>query len=213
MLRFRFSKTGYLRFISHLDMQRTFHRALLRASLPVEYTLGFNPQIKMNFSPALSLGYESTAEYGDIWFTEEVMPEEFIEKMNKTLPAGLKILSARIIEGKGDPLNAVLTYGKYEILFSQKINEDLPKKFKEQEAIYFIKKTKAGMKNTDLKPMVKTMEIEENKIKAVLKIGLKAAQLAESLKEYGCLDREIEVENIIRLALYKEDESGNLIDP
>ena len=39
----RFGKTSRLRFVSHLDLQRFFQRALNRTGLPIAYSQGFNP--------------------------------------------------------------------------------------------------------------------------------------------------------------------------
>ena len=58
----RFGKQPRLRFISHLDLQRFFQRALNRTGLPVKYTQGFNPHIYMTFAAPLALGQESVAE-------------------------------------------------------------------------------------------------------------------------------------------------------
>ena len=42
-VRLRFSKTGRLKYISHLDINRAMSRALKRAGIPLWYTEGFNP--------------------------------------------------------------------------------------------------------------------------------------------------------------------------
>ena len=39
----RFGKQPRLRFISHLDLQRFFQRALNRTGLPIAFSQGFNP--------------------------------------------------------------------------------------------------------------------------------------------------------------------------
>ena len=41
--RLLFSKTGRARYISHLDLMRTFQRAFARAKIPIKHTEGFNP--------------------------------------------------------------------------------------------------------------------------------------------------------------------------
>lgn len=65
-VRFRFSKTGSLQYISHLDLQRTFGRVVLRAGIPVWYTKGFNPHPKLVFALPLPVGTESVTEYLDL---------------------------------------------------------------------------------------------------------------------------------------------------
>ena len=89
-----FSKTGDMRFISHLDLMRLFQRALRRAALPVVITKGFSPRIKMSILKALKLGVESRNEEAFFYFEEKVSTQDFIERMNKKLPAGVKVEAA-----------------------------------------------------------------------------------------------------------------------
>jgi uncharacterized protein (DUF2344 family) len=44
---------GDLRFLSHHDCLRAMERLAARARLPVRYTQGFNPRIKMSIASAL----------------------------------------------------------------------------------------------------------------------------------------------------------------
>ena len=41
--RLLFSKTGRAKYISHLDLMRTFQRAFSRAGIQIKHTEGFNP--------------------------------------------------------------------------------------------------------------------------------------------------------------------------
>ncbi len=92
-----FSKTGDMRFISHLDLLRLFHRALRRAGLPVTITKGFSPRIKMSIMKALKLGVESRCEDAVFYMDQRVQPQFFIDAVNAKLPDGVKILSAEEI--------------------------------------------------------------------------------------------------------------------
>lgn len=83
-----------MKFISHLDLMRLFHRALRRACLPVTITKGFSPRIKMSITRALKLGVESLSEEAVFNFDGKILPEEFIERINAKLPDGVKIISA-----------------------------------------------------------------------------------------------------------------------
>ena len=65
-IRVKFRKVGDLQYISHLDLQRTFSRVLVRAGLPLWYTQGFNPHIKMVFGLPLPVGCESECEFLDL---------------------------------------------------------------------------------------------------------------------------------------------------
>ena len=80
------------KYISHLDLLRTFTRAIHRANLPVRYSQGFNPHQLITFSLPLALGVTSETEFVDIDFEEGANPREIGESLNKTLPPDIKIL-------------------------------------------------------------------------------------------------------------------------
>jgi radical SAM-linked protein len=64
-VRFRFSKTGKIRFTSHRDVARMWERALRRSRLPVALSQGFSPHPLLSFGLALPTGCESRGEYLD----------------------------------------------------------------------------------------------------------------------------------------------------
>ena len=92
-----FSKTGDMRFISHLDLMRLFQRAMRRADLPVTITQGFSPHLKISISRALKLGVESLDEVLTVHMSKTVRPALFIELLNKNLPEGVRIVKAEEI--------------------------------------------------------------------------------------------------------------------
>ncbi|MCX5714092.1 MAG: TIGR03936 family radical SAM-associated protein [Candidatus Omnitrophica bacterium] len=93
-LNFVFSKTGMMKYISHLDLMRTFTRALRRAEIPVKISEGFNPHPKLSIKRALKLGLESENEEACVGLVRLFKPEDFKEKMQVQLPEGITIKSA-----------------------------------------------------------------------------------------------------------------------
>ena len=57
-----FEKKDTAKYISHLDLQRAFQRAIRRSKLPVALSSGFNPHYKVSFASALALGIISECE-------------------------------------------------------------------------------------------------------------------------------------------------------
>jgi len=90
----RFSKTGSLKFISHLDLNRTIQSAFRRSMLPIWYTQGFNPHPKTVFSLPLSVGTASLCEFMDFRMTEELPWEEIMDRLNASFPEELRVLDA-----------------------------------------------------------------------------------------------------------------------
>jgi radical SAM-linked protein len=91
----KYSKTGNLKYISHLDVLRFIQRSVKRANIPAKYSEGFNPHMKTSFGFPLSLGNESMGEYFELELNEKVDIDNFILKMNSVLPKEMQILSAK----------------------------------------------------------------------------------------------------------------------
>lgn len=88
---FTFTKKGFMRYISHLDLMRLLMRALRRADLPLKITEGFSPHPKLSIKRALKLGLESDNEEAAIVLKEIIKPAEFKERLQKQLPEGIGI--------------------------------------------------------------------------------------------------------------------------
>ncbi|HUI45565.1 MAG TPA: TIGR03960 family B12-binding radical SAM protein [Nitrospirota bacterium] len=114
-IRVKFSKTGRLRFLSHLDLMNLFQRAAARASVPIAFSHGFNPHPKIAFGPAISVGMESTSEYLDMETSAFINLLETTKALNSTLPDGLRILESRMIPSKTPSLSGSISRYRYEI--------------------------------------------------------------------------------------------------
>jgi len=113
-VRLRWGKTTRYRFMSHLDNMRAIERAIRRAGMPVAYSQGFNPTMKLSFGPPLPLGFTSETEFVDITLEENLMPF-MIDNLRRVLPEGLDILEARVVYGKSQSLSAGLNRAVYSL--------------------------------------------------------------------------------------------------
>ncbi|MHB1296330.1 MAG: TIGR03936 family radical SAM-associated protein [Anaerolineae bacterium] len=93
-LRVTFGVEEPMSYASVLDMGRVWERMLRRARVPLTYSLGFNPQPRMQFASALPVGYTSACEVVDLLLAERVEPEEFLEAVRAAAPKGLRLLEA-----------------------------------------------------------------------------------------------------------------------
>ena len=57
--RARVTKDAAVRFVSHLEYADVFVKAFDRAKLPMAYSSGFNPHMKLAFGSALAVGVSS----------------------------------------------------------------------------------------------------------------------------------------------------------
>jgi hypothetical protein len=110
-IRIKFTKTGRVRFLSHLDLMTLFQRAVARAAVPVAFSQGFNPHQKISFGPALSVGMESEAEYLDMETDPFIDLLRITKGLNNTLPEGIRILESRIIPSKAPSFSGSI--GRY----------------------------------------------------------------------------------------------------
>lgn len=156
-VRLRFSKTGQAKYISHLDTNRVFSRALARAKINLWYTQGFNPRPYMSFSLPLSLGVESYCENVDLRILDDLTDEEIKERMNNALPLGIRIVD--VYEDFMDCHDIV--YSDYVYKFEFKDNETALEKIiavLESDEILAQKKAKQGkrriLKKTDIKQFI-----------------------------------------------------------
>ncbi len=105
---FTFQKTETVRWLGHLDILRTFERAIRRAALPIAFSTGFNPRERIAFASALSTGVTGAAEPAIIELTEPLAPDEIQRRLNEALPPAIQIAPCEEIPDAGsrDVLNA-----------------------------------------------------------------------------------------------------------
>jgi len=95
-----FEKKGAAKYISHLDLQRAFSRAVRRSGLPVKMSQGFNPHYAVSFASALATGIESEYEIAEFETKTDMPAPEFLRKISGALPPGLYAKdAARLIDG------------------------------------------------------------------------------------------------------------------
>lgn len=85
------TKGEELRFLGHLDFLRTMERALIRANIPVAYSEGFNPHMRLAFDAALSVGVAADPLYVDLKLEKDMPEEELETALAKQLPLGIRI--------------------------------------------------------------------------------------------------------------------------
>ena len=155
--RLKFSKKGMGKYISHLDLLRTFTRAIHRANLPVRYSQGFNPHQLITFSLPLALGVTSETEFVDIDFEEWAKPRDIGEALNKTLPPDIKIL--RISRPEVSANDIVSARYIIDLTMPETIEKARVEEFFAQENIPALKKTKKGEKEVNLRDFIMECEI------------------------------------------------------
>ncbi len=190
-IRLKFSKLGMGKYISHLDLLRTFTRAIHRAGVPIRYSQGFNPHQLLTFSLPLALGVTSETEFVDIDVEEGTDMLSVVKKLNENLPPDIKILEASLPQIKAKDI--VSAEYIFDVLTDKAVPTEEVEKFFALKNIPTVKKTKRGEKEINLKEFVFDHEILSNdgkniRFKAVISAGgennVKPGLLAEKLCEY-----------------------------
>lgn len=213
-VRLRFSKTGRLKYISHLDINRAMSRALKRAQIPLWYTEGFNPHPYMSFSLPLSLGVESLCESVDLRIIGDITNDEIKNRLNNVLPQDIKIVD--VYDDFRD--NSEIVYSDYVYKFEFKDNEAAFEKIKNvlsSDEIIALKKGKKGrkrvMKETNIKSFIDKYSISIRNDVIVLNIRLLAGpekNLNPSLlfdTIIRLIDMDFEWKSIARISLLDKD--------
>ena len=118
-VRVKWTKTGVLKFIGHLDVQRYFQKALMRAELPVSFSKGMSPHQIMSFAAPLGLGMTSEGEYADISFDWSYSSEEMLKRINAVMNEGISVLEFKEIDEKEKNCMAVTEAADYLVTFRE----------------------------------------------------------------------------------------------
>lgn len=211
----RFGKQPRLRFISHLDMQRFFQRALNRTGLPIAYTQGFNPHPVMSFGSALALGWTSEYEILDIKLAVPMGRRRTEEAMRAALPDDLTVLEVKLVDDRHPAPMSQVRMADYRVVLEGENAEAIIAKipeFMSSETVLGMKKTKSGEKEINIRPLVVSIDPIENgfntRVMLTEKDSLKPNLLIKALAEMT--DLEIPEAKIHRLLLLGEDQNGEL---
>ncbi|MBQ8557114.1 MAG: DUF2344 domain-containing protein [Clostridia bacterium] len=213
-----FEKSERLRHIGHLDIQRSVQRALRRSGLPVSYSKGFNPHILITFASALSTGAAGRREIMDVTLEREVTPEAFLTAMNGAMPPDMQLSYAKVMDDRHPALMAQVQAADYTIEIkdagaAKRITDALPA-FLAQTSIMAMRKTKSGMKETDIRPLIHTLTVQGNALNTLMtlteSLACKPNMLINALSSFAGLEEAPQV-LVIRNGLLGRNEAGELV--
>ncbi len=208
VIRIEFQKEGSTKYISHLDLMRTIQRSVRRADIPVEYTKGFNPHSRISYGPALAVGVSSSGEYLDMEIKEQLDQDRLIERLNTSLPSGIRATAARYVPDGSSSLASVINAACYSIDGrAQPQNGHLKERLSEFFSLphVFIEKTdkKGRKKQVDIIPMILDIEkilVQDGRVvlEVILETGSKgnlkpADLLGAIIKETGINLRDVTI--------------------
>lgn len=157
-LRIKFSKTGTMKFISHLDLMRYVQKAFRRANIDVAYSQGYSPHPLLSFAAPLGLGDTSEGDYLDLQVNSMESEEIFLAKINEQMTEEIRLLDVSVQDEKEKPSMALVASADYcvNIREGYEIDMDRFSEFMSQEEIRIVKKSKRTTNEVDIRPMIDT---------------------------------------------------------
>lgn len=221
-VRIKFSKTGPLKFVGHLDTMRYFQKLMRRANVPISYSEGFSPHQIMSFAMPLGTGVESVAEYVDIEISEHISSTDAINKMNEKSVPEIRILSFREIpEGKKTNAMSSITAASYSIRFRDELKPDFDvkatfDKFISQAEINIVKQSKKSETEVDLKPFIYSYDVCDEEIKLTVSCGsvmnIKPELVIKALYDFAGKEFDDYALLILREEMYTGEYKGSISD-
>ncbi|MGH2598525.1 MAG: TIGR03936 family radical SAM-associated protein [Dehalococcoidia bacterium] len=86
-----FARGDLLRYITHLDLMRSWERAIKRAGLPLAYSEGFTRHPQIALAAPLPVGATAEGELMDVFLDQVMDPAEFRTRLAAQTPPGLTI--------------------------------------------------------------------------------------------------------------------------
>lgn len=160
-----FEKGEALRHIGHLDLMRTMQRALRRSNLPIKYSGGFNPHIRLSFAAPLSVGVIGLRELMEVPLEDGVTEPVFMQAMNAVLPACLRIRACRAVEDDFPALMSLVAGADYRIDFPKEGEGERAaacfEAFMALDQYVVSRRTKSGEHPCDIRPFVLSGSLSE----------------------------------------------------
>ncbi len=160
-LRVTYARGEAIKYISHLDVARTWERTLRRAGVPLAYSQGFNPRPKIVFASALPVGVTGQREMMDLILERPIMPLTFAQRLGPHLPPGLEIVSVEEVYHRLPSLPSQVRAAEYRVKVEWgEDRQELEARLAEFLAAETIVRQRRG-KTYDLRPLVESLSVEE----------------------------------------------------
>ncbi len=168
-----FEKAEPVRWLGHLDILRTYERAIRRAALPIAFSNGFNPRERIAFASALSTGVTGGSEYAVLELTDSLPPVEIAERLNAALPPGIRIHGSDEIDDAG--AKSILTAcdrAEYSVVCACPPDTDEAAvaaaiaTLMAQSQIPFVREREGKTKTVDLRPHIYALELVPGSVAA-----------------------------------------------
>ncbi len=227
-IRIKFSKTGPVKYIGHLDVMRYFQKLNRRAGIDVKYSGGFSPHQIMSFAAPLGVGLESYGEYVDIEVNSTMSSAESVATLNQASTSGIQVISyVELPDGTPNAMSSVAA-ADYRVGIKPDYLPDsirevsaLKERFDEflgQDSIVVLKASKKSERQVDLRPLIYSGTVsDDGYIYMQLCTGsvenLKPELVMETFYKFIGWDMSPFALDICRMEVYGHDDSLDKLVP
>lgn len=224
-VRLEITKGSEIRYLSHLDYARAMERAVRRSKLPVAYSEGFNPHMKIAYATAMGVGVATEAEYVDIEWKEDVSLDDVRSRLEPQLPNGIVLRRLKFIGDKMPALMSVINLAVYDIEVPLTVSSTEQQVaasielFNAASSVTYVRESPKGRRETDVKalmaePVTVVLDVDKLRLQFTIHITktgtIKASEVLEVLAtSFGlpvCKDSAV----INRSALFIADKERRL---
>jgi radical SAM family uncharacterized protein/radical SAM-linked protein len=187
--RITFTKTGYAKYLGHLELVRTFIRAFRRGGLKLVYSKGFHPMPKISFACALPVGTESMQETADIEIVG-TPGASFKESLNQQLPSGITVTSVEEVPFDKKKEKLKESHFLVSLRNGVKLQDDYLETFLNSQYFPVVKISKKGEHTINIRALVKSMIlVSPNRIRLIIQhISGPQSKPAEIVRSVFSLD-------------------------
>jgi radical SAM-linked protein len=217
--RVRVSRMGPASRLSHLEQIEALRSAVLRSGLPfIPDGRRKRPRPRLSFGPAISVGYESLAEYFDMDLSGALPPADCAQKLGGALGPWFMVQNVRRIPAFFPSLDASINVVRYEIRgpFPGGAAESLARFLVRTEIP--IQKAKDGgarIERINVRPLIVAAGMEALDLLALtLRFGPKRTVKPEAvLREWLGPQAPLEGFRVLRKELLSETSGGQMLMP
>ena len=187
-----FSIQGDLAYLSHQETLKMFQRGLVRASVPLAFSMGFNPHPRLSIPFPRSVGAQSQQDRlcAVIESSEESCERDEILQIQSQLPEGCTILDVQKLEGKCIfyPQGVRYTFhmgSPFDVQFREHLvhcQQQVQEKREINIQRYWAKKKR--YKTFDMSPCLKELSFTDNQINAVCVVSESGSVRVDELMQW-----------------------------
>jgi radical SAM-linked protein len=178
--RVRFRKAGDLRLVSHHDLMHVCERMFRRADLVLPVSHGFNPRPKMWFASAIALGIAGLNEILEFELSPPLDTDEVHRRLAQQAPAGMEILSVRLIDVKASArVRRALYRMPIDVSAATGLSERIAVFFKQTEC--WVERLRPHPRRINIRPFVHELHAYDDRVEMALWITPNGAARPEEV--------------------------------